>query len=197
MYDVLPDSASEGGSPSGRPRARTKSRLAHEILPADGEVAEAAAAAAAAEVAGDAGPNRVNGENGEAMEIDTSDEAVRRLVDAHAHAHNDYLMSHLGEVGDAARPIPLDSSSFAAFLPHDGLDPTIPPTAAVDVEVDPQQVAQAVVDAPPPESRPNVLSRLKRGPPGSCDICNRTETTVWRKITLGEEEHKVCNGEYN
>ncbi|KAK8853194.1 hypothetical protein IAR55_003896 [Kwoniella newhampshirensis] len=40
---------------------------------------------------------------------------------------------------------------------------------------------------------PSVLSRLKQGPPGSCDICMRTETTVWRKLVLGGEDHKVCN----
>lgn len=40
----------------------------------------------------------------------------------------------------------------------------------------------------------SVLSRLKQGPPGSCDICMRTETTVWRKLVLGGIDHKVCNG---
>ncbi|ADV24026.1 hypothetical protein CNI04020 [Cryptococcus gattii WM276] len=39
----------------------------------------------------------------------------------------------------------------------------------------------------------SVLSRLKQGPPGSCDICMRTETTVWRKLVLGGIDHKVCN----
>ena len=43
---------------------------------------------------------------------------------------------------------------------------------------------------------PSVLSRLKRGAAGSCDICGRTETSVWRKLVLGGEDHKVCNGEY-
>jgi hypothetical protein len=42
--------------------------------------------------------------------------------------------------------------------------------------------------------QPSVLSRLRRGAPGSCDICGRTETSVWRKLTLGNEDHKVCNG---
>ncbi|EIW72226.1 hypothetical protein TREMEDRAFT_58387 [Tremella mesenterica DSM 1558] len=40
---------------------------------------------------------------------------------------------------------------------------------------------------------PSVLSRLKKGPLGSCDICGRTETTVWRKLVLGGQDHKVCN----
>ena len=40
-----------------------------------------------------------------------------------------------------------------------------------------------------------VLSRYKKGPPGSCDICGRIETSVWRKLTLGDIELKVCNGE--
>nr|XP_019044178.1 hypothetical protein I302_07459 [Kwoniella bestiolae CBS 10118]OCF23108.1 hypothetical protein I302_07459 [Kwoniella bestiolae CBS 10118] len=39
----------------------------------------------------------------------------------------------------------------------------------------------------------SVLARLKKGPPGSCDICMRTSTTAWRKLNLGEMTLKVCN----
>jgi hypothetical protein len=42
---------------------------------------------------------------------------------------------------------------------------------------------------------PSVISRLRKGPPGSCDLCWRTETPSWRKITLGGETYKVCNRE--
>ncbi|WVR00261.1 hypothetical protein IAU59_007404 [Kwoniella sp. CBS 9459] len=42
-------------------------------------------------------------------------------------------------------------------------------------------------------SESSVLARLKKGPPGSCDICMRTETTVWRKLSLGTQDLKVCN----
>ena len=45
-------------------------------------------------------------------------------------------------------------------------------------------------------SAEGVLSRYKKGPPGSCDICGRIETSVWRKLTLGDIELKVCNGEW-
>lgn len=40
----------------------------------------------------------------------------------------------------------------------------------------------------------NVLAKLRQGGPGSCDICSRTETSVWRKLTLGGEDFRVCNG---
>jgi hypothetical protein len=30
---------------------------------------------------------------------------------------------------------------------------------------------------------------------GGCDVCNRTQTTVWRKIAVNGVEKKVCNGE--
>lgn len=46
-----------------------------------------------------------------------------------------------------------------------------------------------------PEWTESVLSKLKKGGPGSCDICARTETSVWRKLTLGGEDYRVCNGE--
>ena len=31
------------------------------------------------------------------------------------------------------------------------------------------------------------------GPPGSCDICQRTQTTVWRKVHLPDRDLHVCN----
>ncbi|WVQ67028.1 uncharacterized protein L199_005221 [Kwoniella botswanensis] len=39
----------------------------------------------------------------------------------------------------------------------------------------------------------SVLARLKKGPPGSCDVCMRTSTTAWRKLVLGDLTLKVCN----
>lgn len=41
-------------------------------------------------------------------------------------------------------------------------------------------------DAPPPN--------FPRGP-GSCDICGRTQTTVWRKLRLPDHDLHVCNRE--
>ena len=43
---------------------------------------------------------------------------------------------------------------------------------------------------------PTVLEQLGKGPPGSCEVCSRTQSTVWRKLTVGEEDYRVCNGEY-
>ena len=34
---------------------------------------------------------------------------------------------------------------------------------------------------------------FKQGPPGSCDICTRTQTTVWRKLHVNGEDLHVCN----
>lgn len=41
---------------------------------------------------------------------------------------------------------------------------------------------------------PDVLEQLKNGPPGSCDICARTASSVWRKMIIGGEAFRVCNG---
>lgn len=38
-----------------------------------------------------------------------------------------------------------------------------------------------------------VLASFKQGPSGSCDVCARTETTVWRKIRHHDEDLHVCN----
>lgn len=75
----------------------------------------------------------------------------------------------------------LDSTSFAAFLS--------PPTEATQRPED-----HPIAEAGGTET-PTVLSRFKRGPPGSCDICSRTQTSVWRKLTFEGEELRVCNGE--
>lgn len=111
-----------------------------------------------------------------------------------SQATQDYLLSHFA-AGDASRdtPIPLDSSSFAALLPPS------PPGHAHHATLD------SSLGAPAPHipddtsnslpETPNVMSRFKRGPPGSCDICSRTQTSVWRKLTYEGEELRVCNGE--
>ena len=95
-----------------------------------------------------------------------------------------------------------DTSTFAGLLPDDAdgstqLDPNLDldTTALEDQPADGAETAgegsagTQVIDA-------SVLSRLKKGPPGSCDICGRTETSVWRKLSLGDQDLKVCNGEW-
>ncbi|WVQ84470.1 hypothetical protein IAT38_006622 [Cryptococcus sp. DSM 104549] len=117
----------------------------------------------------------------------------------------------------------LDSTSFADFLPaQEALErqaggsggdddafmtnqtqgssrlPTGPGSGAGEVDADAldeldegeHALGEGVLGE---EVTPSVLSRLKQGPPGSCDICMRTETTVWRKLVLGGVDHKVCN----
>lgn len=110
-----------------------------------------------------------------------------------SQATQDYLLSHFA--GDASRdtPIPLDSSSFAAFLPqspqahaHHTLDSSLGAPAP--------HITDDANNNSLPET-PNVMSRFKRGPPGSCDICSRTQTSVWRKLTYDGEDLRVCNGE--
>jgi len=39
------------------------------------------------------------------------------------------------------------------------------------------------------------IVNFKQGPPGSCDICSRTQTTVWRKVNVNGEDLHVCNRE--
>lgn len=55
-----------------------------------------------------------------------------------------------------------------------------------------EDVAEQITQAEG-STTPSVLSRFKKGGPGSCDICGRTETTVWRKLVLGGKDHRVCN----
>lgn len=100
-----------------------------------------------------------------------------------------YILSHLH-----------DSSSFADFLPHSTeelnahIDPALDSgtghgtagTEGEEGEGGTRESGEPVV--------PGVLSRWKKGAPGSCDICGRTETSVWRKLTISNEDLKVCNG---
>lgn len=109
-----------------------------------------------------------------------------------SQATQDYLLSHFAGDGSRDTPIPLDSSSFAAFLPqsppahaHHTLDASLSGPAA--------HITDDASNSLP--ETPNVMSRFKRGPPGSCDICSRTQTSVWRKLTYEGEELRVCNGE--
>ncbi|GMK56552.1 hypothetical protein CspeluHIS016_0303920 [Cutaneotrichosporon spelunceum] len=98
-----------------------------------------------------------------------------------SQATQDYLLSHFA-ASDASRhtPITLDSSSFVALLPQSPL---------ADGH---HQTFDSSLGNSLPET-PNVMSRFKRGPPGSCDICSRTQTSVWRKLTYEGEELRVCN----
>jgi len=54
---------------------------------------------------------------------------------------------------------------------------------------------QSGASAEEQQAKESVFSRWKKGPPGSCDVCGRTETTVWRKLKFGEDNLKVCNRE--
>ncbi|WVR07714.1 hypothetical protein IAU60_004756 [Kwoniella sp. DSM 27419] len=111
---------------------------------------------------------------------------------------------------------PLDSTNFADFLPaqeelerqaeqetighvqglghdlagHHGAPHSADSAAHGGADALQSQDQQRHTVLPATES---VLARLKKGPPGSCDICTRTETTVWRKLVLGTQDLKVCN----
>nr|ODN91566.1 hypothetical protein L204_05551 [Cryptococcus depauperatus CBS 7855] len=115
-----------------------------------------------------------------------------------------FILSHLnppqsqghghGEHGEGERDARLESTSFADFLPaQEELERQTEESATHhSTEGTPAEHLQSINDDQL-ENPISVLSRLKQGPPGSCDICMRTETTVWRKLTLGGIDHKVCN----
>lgn len=113
---------------------------------------------------------------------------------AHAHAHDDYLLSHLTDAVQGARQVPmsLDSTSFAAFLPP---SPDSASHATHDLDGTLGTGDPGAAGAGSGNDTPTALSRFKRGPPGSCDICSRTQTSVWRKLNFEGEELRVCNGE--
>ena len=106
----------------------------------------------------------------------------------HARTAEEYIL-HLQNSGQIEQ-------AFADFLPPagqmEGIELDHPTDESLTAGGD--NAGSSNVDGqpelPPPTS---VLSRLKKGPPGSCDVCGRTETTVWRKLVLGGEDHKVCN----
>ncbi|OCF38206.1 hypothetical protein I316_00431 [Kwoniella heveanensis BCC8398] len=138
-------------------------------------------------------------------QLDSQNEQVE------GHDENDHRDHHIP---------PLDSTSFADFLPaqeelerqagqeqegqsdltHETtLDTTIPPAAQAETSSNdhppPGQEGASESEAASSQSlaESSVLARLRKGPPGSCDICMRTETTVWRKLSLGSQDLKVCN----
>lgn len=91
-----------------------------------------------------------------------------------------YILSHLARHTEAASPR-ADMSAFADLLPPGALE---------------DQIDRSLEPTGGGSETPSILSRLKKGTPGSCDICGRTETSVWRKLTLGGVDYKVCNGTY-
>lgn len=115
------------------------------------------------------------------QEIPTTDDAA-------ANTAEQYILSHLAQHNAEGGSPRADISSFADLLPSTSLDSHVDPSLA--------EPGQSAEDASTQINTPSVLSRLKKGLPGSCDICGRTETSVWRKLTLGGEDHKVCNGPY-
>lgn len=110
-----------------------------------------------------------------------------------ATAHDDYLLSHLTQAADGSRDaqLPLDSTSFAAFLPPSPHDQAVAQSQPATME----HALTAPTQTEEVAQEPNILSRLRRGPPGSCEVCGRTHTSVWRKLTFHGEDLKVCNGE--
>ncbi|ODN94685.1 hypothetical protein L198_04826 [Cryptococcus wingfieldii CBS 7118] len=90
----------------------------------------------------------------------------------------------------------LESESFVDFLPPQDEAPSSSAGNTDNVYPPPMSTPMArhaSLQASASPLAPSVLSRLRQGPPGSCDICTRTETTVWRKLTLGGVDYKVCN----
>jgi hypothetical protein len=129
----------------------------------------------------------------------TTEESEQQRQQEQAAA-DQYLLTHLAQHVNAGlsgllpqRPLGMDT--FADFLPagENGDGSTM--GAGFEGEED-EGEALVEIEQAAAEPKTSVLSRLKKGPTGSCDICGRTETTVWRKLTLGGEHHKVCNGEY-
>lgn len=111
-----------------------------------------------------------------------------------------YILSHLQ-----------DSSSFSVLLPQNEneignqLTSTLE-SATADADDDRAGSHNGTPVTPhirgaertrprPREFTPSILETLRKGPPGSCDICGRTETSVWRKLPLAGDVLKVCNGE--
>jgi hypothetical protein len=130
-----------------------------------------------------------------------------------------HLQHHVSARGADGDEIHLDPASFAELLPSH-LETQFGSAAAdeqnqgqkrtsdqeqqslgtaqegQEVGEEAEASAMAIMDAVSSVAEsPSVLSRLRKGPPGSCDLCWRTETPSWRKLHLGGETYKVCNRE--
>lgn len=122
-------------------------------------------------------------------DLDSSHHGVGHLV---APTPEQYILSHLQ-----------DSASFSSFYPPatEDIDPSLrsqDETAGEQRAVEPPQETQhedGDEAARQQADRLSVLSRWKKGGPDSCDICSRTQTSVWRKLVFNGEDLKVCNGE--
>jgi hypothetical protein len=209
------NTAPEPPSPvTPKPKARRgrpprKSRLSKTVDVAN-DAAAAAAAAESVEVA-------------QAVEAAQEDEPTSssRTMEEAILSH---LQQHVSARDADGDEIHLDPASFAELLPSH-LETQFGSTAAdeqaqgqkhvSDQEQHQQQQQQqslgsaqegqelgveasamAIMDAVSSVAEsPSVLSRLRKGPPGSCDLCWRTETPSWRKLHLGGETYKVCNRE--
>ena len=122
---------------------------------------------------------RIPDSDGELSQIPTNEEAAESTA-------QQFILSHLAQHPvDTGVPEP-DLTSFANFIPGMSFDTQIDPTL--------DETGHVTEEVRQPVGTPSVLSRLKKGTLGSCDICGRTETSVWRKLTLGGDDHKVCNG---
>ncbi|WVQ74194.1 hypothetical protein IAR50_003788 [Cryptococcus sp. DSM 104548] len=132
------------------------------------------------------------------VQDETTAEAVNRAEEYILSQLDSQLRSHSSREhaehrdGDRAQ---LGSDSFVDFLPSQEMAVS---SSASNTDVYAAPISTPMERRPSlPTSAsplaPSVLSRLRQGPPGSCDICTRTETTVWRKLTLGGTDYKVCN----
>ncbi|RSH91812.1 hypothetical protein EHS25_009182 [Saitozyma podzolica] len=213
LYSLSPARSSLGNSNAApeppspvtpKPKARRgrpprKSRLSKAVDVAN----DTAAAAETVEIA-------------EAVEVAQEDEPTSssRTMEEAILSH---LQQHVSARGADGDEIHLDPASFAELLPSH-LETQFGSAAAdeqnqgqkrtsdqeqqslgtaqegQEVGEEAEASAMAIMDAVSSVAEsPSVLSRLRKGPPGSCDLCWRTETPSWRKLHLGGETYKVCN----
>ncbi|WWD19611.1 hypothetical protein CI109_104073 [Kwoniella shandongensis] len=207
--------------PKGRPvRRPRKSRLSHAVHLPDADQADAQERQFQAATELDNGQGDEENSQSRILVEATPTQEEHASAETTADAVNRaeaFILSQLAsqQADDHSRDedMPLDSTSFADFLPaQEELERQAEQEQASGEGQSHQQQQQgqnflehgqhqnqqsneanAYQDPRYVPITPSVLSRLKQGPPGSCDICMRTETTVWRKLVLGGEDHKVCN----
>lgn len=123
--------------------------------------------------------------------------------------HDAFLLSTLATQHEANAHQSLDAATFASLLPENGVEvdvevdqlqhrDSVPPEILPDASVLPDDFPQAGdPDSNPYESSHQPLSEVngkRPTPAGSCEICKRHETSVWRKLVHEGIEKRVCNG---
>lgn len=109
----------------------------------------------------------------------TTEQIISQLTHDEQDLH-DLLQSHAQAEYDAQQHAQAEGISLPSHFGETGVSPNNGEGSASNID---PSLAQSLDDQ----------QAFGAGPKGSCDICSRTQTTVWRKIHLPDRDLHVCN----